>query len=35
MENQPKEQFNETVTKVLEHDREYTLDLAKEMPVEK
>lgn len=35
VEDQPKEKFNETFVQVLEHAKEYTLEVAKEMPAEK
>jgi len=35
VENQPKENFSETFVQVLEHAKEYTLEVAKEMPAEK
>ena len=35
IENQPKEKFNQTFAQVLEHAKEYTLEVANEMPAEK
>jgi uncharacterized damage-inducible protein DinB len=35
IEDQPEEKFNVTFAEVLEHAKEYTLDVAKEMPAEK
>jgi len=35
IENQPKEKFNQTFAQVLEHAKEYTLEVANKMPAEK
>jgi hypothetical protein len=35
IENQPKEKFNQIFAQVLEHAKEYTLEVANKMPAEK